>query len=123
MADTLVFTFPMPPNLANARMHWAKKVREHHAWKQRAIAGERRLRGRRPRRPFERVSVKIVMYPRQRMDDDNATSRAKWALDLLVERGIVVDDKRPHLMLEAVPEQRVGGKPPRIELVVTPRVS
>lgn len=108
----------MPPNLANARMHWAKKHRAHEDWKLRAIVGERGLRGRRPSRPHKRVKVTAVMYPRVRMDDDNCVARLKWILDLLVERRIVVDDKRPHLELTGIPEQRLGSRPARVELLV-----
>lgn len=46
------------------------------------------------------------------------TAREARGRRLLVERGIVVDDKRPHLELTGIPEQRVGGKPTRVELVV-----
>jgi len=114
----ITVTLPMPPNLANARMHWRKKTQAHAAWKQRAIVGEPQLRGRRPRRPYERVVVTAVLYPRQLMDDDNAVARLKWCLDLLKDRGLIVDDKRPHLVLGGIPEQRVGGKPTRIELTI-----
>jgi len=59
-----------------------------------------------------------VLYPRQLMDDDNAVARLKWCLDLLVERGIIVNDKRPHLTLTGIPDQRLGSKPTRIELTL-----
>jgi hypothetical protein len=110
------YTFPMPPNLANARMHWAVKLRCHGEWKARAVVGDRRLRGR--HRLLRRVRVTAVLYPRMRMDDDNAVARLKWCLDLLVERGIVVDDRRPYLELTGIPEQRLGSRPPRVELYV-----
>lgn len=114
---TLTVVLPLPPNLANWRAHWAKKVRVHNEWKERAIAESRELRGRRPRRPFERVTVSAVLYVGCRMDDDNAVSRLKWCLDLLKERGLIVDDKRPHLELEGIPEQRTGSKR-RVELTL-----
>jgi hypothetical protein len=113
---TLTLTFPMPVNLANARMHWAVKHRRHQEWKTRAIVMERGLRGR--HRPMDRVRVSALMYvgggP---MDDDNATARLKWCLDLLKERGLIVDDKRPHLTLTGIPEQR-QGTPKRVVLTL-----
>ena len=113
---TIVVTFPMPVNLANARMHWAKKLRHHHEWKTRAVVGERALRGR--HRPMQRVRVSALMYVGGgRMDDDNATARLKWCLDLLKERGLIVDDARPHLTLTGIPEQR-QGTPKRVVLTL-----
>lgn len=111
----LELTFPMPVNIANARLHWAVKSRKHNEWKLRAIVGERGLRGR--HRPIQKCQVTAVLYARQRMDDDNAVARLKWPLDLLKERGLIVDDKRPHLMLTGIPEQRQSS-PQRIVLTV-----
>lgn len=116
MNRALTLTFPMPVNLANARMHWAAKLRKHNEWKTRAIVGERGLRGR--HRVMQRVHVSAVMYVGgDRMDDDNATARLKWCLDLLKERGLIVDDKRPFLTLTGIPEQR-QGKPKRVVLTL-----
>lgn len=116
MSRTVSVTFPMPLNLANARLHWAAKLRKHNEWKQRAIVTERALRGR--HRPMQRVRVTAILYVGgDRMDDDNATARLKWPLDLLKERGLIVDDKRPHLMLTGIPEQR-QGTPRRIILTL-----
>ena len=113
---TVVVTFPMPLNLANARLHWAAKMRKHNEWKTRAVVGERALRGR--HRAMQRVRVTAVMYVGHGpMDDDNATARLKWPLDLLKERGLIVDDKRPHLMLTGIPEQRQGN-PRRVVLTL-----
>lgn len=111
----LELTFPMPVNLANARLHWRAKTKAHDEWKLRAIVKERGLRGR--HRPIERCHVTAVFYSRQPMDDDNCVARLKWPLDLLKERGIIMDDKRPHLMLTGIPEQR-QGHPQRIVLTV-----
>lgn len=115
---THLITFPMPTNMANGRMHWATKVKYHNQWKTRAIVGEKMLRGRRPSRPWQRVRVTAVLHVRQLMDDDNAVSQLKWCLDLLQERGVILNDKRPYCTLTGIPEQRVGSKPTRVELQV-----
>lgn len=114
---TVTLTFPLPVNLANARLHWAAKLRRMHEWQNRAIVHERGLRGR--HRRMERVRATAVYYigRAERMDDDNAVARLKWPLDLLKARGLIVDDKRPHLQLAGIPEQR-QGTPRRLELTL-----
>lgn len=114
---TVTLTFPMPLNLANARMHWAKKMRTHQEWKTRAIVGERGLRGR--HRPMQRVKVTAVFYigGGGYCDPDNITARLKWPLDLLKERKLIADDSPRHLTLAGIPEQR-QGKPRRVVLTL-----
>lgn len=114
---TLTVTFPMPVNLANARMHWAQKNRRHNDWKLRALVIERALRVR-PKRPMARVRVTAVMHVgRGIMDHDNAVARLKWCLDFLKERGVIVDDSPKHLTLAGIPEQRQGN-PKRVVLTL-----
>lgn len=114
---TVTLTLPLPLNLANSRMHWAAKRRAHHAWKARAIVMERGLRGR--HRPMQRAAASVVLYVGgHRLDDDNATACTKWVWDLLIERGLIVDDRRPHLTLLGIPEQRTSA-PRRVELTLT----
>jgi len=114
---TLTLVFPMPLNLANARMHWRQKTRSHDAWKMRALVGERGLRVR-PKRPMERVRVTAILYlGRGVMDHDNAVARLKWCLDFLKERGLIVDDAPKHLTLTGIPEQR-QGTPKRVVLTL-----
>lgn len=111
----VTLTLPMPPNLANARLHWRRKLEKQHAWQLRALVQERGLRGR--HRPMQQVRVRAMIYSRQRMDDDNAVARLKWPLDLLKQRGLIVDDARPHLQLAGIPEWR-QAHPERIVLVL-----
>jgi hypothetical protein len=107
----------MPVNLANARMHWAVKLRKHNEWKQRAIVSERGLRGR--HRPMAKVKVSAVFYVGggAYCDPDNITARLKWPLDLLKERGLIVDDNPRCLTLAGIPEQR-QGTPRRVVLTL-----
>lgn len=117
---TVVLTLPMPLNLANARLHWLRKNRKRDEWMTRAIVAEKQLRGR--HRPMQRARVSVVMYIGKHgggmMDDDNCTARLKWPFDLLKARGLIVDDKRPYLTLEGIPEQR-HGTPRRMVLTLT----
>lgn len=109
----------MPINNGNARMHWAAKHRQHTAWKLEAVVKERGLRG----RPecFTHARIRAVFYvgrnPRWVMDVDNLFSRMKWVLDLLTERGLIVDDSAAHVTLET-PKQR-QEVPRRVELTLT----
>jgi hypothetical protein len=112
----LELTFPMPVNLANARLHWREKARRHQAWKMLAVVRERGLRGR--HRPMQRLRVTAVLYHGGAvMDHDNAVARLKWCLDLLRERGLIVDDSPRHLTLTGIPEQR-AGRPRRVVLTL-----
>lgn len=114
---TLTLTLPLPVNLANSRMHWRTKSRAHQEWENHAIATERQLRVRPV--PMQRATASAVLYVgRWVMDDDNATARVKWCLDLAKRQGLILDDKRPHLTLLGIPEQR-PEMPRRIELTLT----
>jgi hypothetical protein len=110
----------MPPNMANGRLHWRVKYRRQKEWQARALVFEKQLRG--VHVPLEQVRVTAVLYPHQRMDDDNAIARLKWCLDLLVKCQVIVDDKRPHCELAGIPEQIIDRKNPRVELTVDLRV-
>ena len=113
---TITLTFPMPPNLANARMHWAAKYKRQNAWALKALALERKLHG--VHEPITRARITAVWHTYNRMDDDNAIARLKWCLDLLVRRQIIVDDKRPHCQLAGIPEQYIDRKNPRVEVTI-----
>jgi hypothetical protein len=112
------FTLPLPPNMANGRMHWRAKYEAQKSWAARAIVAEPQLRGRHDVVP--RAVVTAVLYVHQAMDDDNAVARIKWCLDLLVKRGILAGDKRPQCQLAGIPDQFVDRKNPRVELTVEP---
>ena len=113
----LELTFPMPVNLANARMHWAQKNRHHDAWKMRALVQARGLRVG-LKRPMQRVRVTAILYlGRGVMDQDNSVARLKWCLDFLKERGVIADDDPQHLTLTGIPEQR-QGTPKRVVLTI-----
>lgn len=112
------YTLPLPPNMANGRVHWRAKYEAQKTWAAHAIVVEPKLRGSQQVTP--RAVVTAVLYVHQAMDDDNAVARIKWCLDLLVRRGILAGDKRPQCQLAGIPDQFVDRKNPRVELTVEP---
>lgn len=97
-------TFPMPVNLANARLHWKDRAKLKAAWQQKAIVIEPFLRGKRPPMPLAYAEAEAVLRldGTSLMDQDNAVARLKWCLDLLVSRGWLFDDGPAHLLLRPV---------------------
>lgn len=119
---TLIFTVPMPLNLANSRMHHMVRHKAKVAYWERLdlmVAGE--ILPARPKVPWPKVCVTSRMTLGAAMDDDNAMARHKWVLDWLVKRKYVVDDKRKCLTWGGIPEQHVSRKnEPSITLTVEP---
>ena len=104
----LTLTVPMPPNMANGRMHWRTKHRartEYFAacdFRQRA-----RLVPKPPAVPFGKAALTVTMHVGARHDVDNAMARCKWAIDWLTTRGYIADDGPDCLMWTGFPEQVV----------------
>jgi hypothetical protein len=118
----MTLTVPMPPNLANARLHWRAKDRERGAYFTRLdvlqLTGEIPPP---PAAPLPRATIRAHMTLGAAMDDDNAVARAKWPIDWLVTRGYLASDRRTCLRWEAFPEQTVTRKvPAAITLTLTP---
>lgn len=105
---TLRFVFPLPINLANARMHWAvKHVRRSEYF---AACDALQLAGKvppPPRAPIERAHVHEVLRMGGHMDDDNAANRCKWPIDWLKTRGYIADDRKKNLVRSGYPRQLV----------------
>jgi hypothetical protein len=111
---------PLPPNLANARMHWRVKLKAKKAYT--AALNMLSLARKIPRAPAEPLSGVTLaghLYLWSFMDDDNALARIKWAADWLKGAGYIVDDKRPHCRF-TIPEQTVDRKSQRLVLSITP---
>jgi hypothetical protein len=120
MSDPLTLTLPLPPNLANARMHWRVKERERKSYRQ--LCDFRLFAKQVPVPnvfPWPRVTVSATLYLWAQMDDDNALARIKWAADWLKTRGYIVDDKRPHCRF-TIPEQVIDRADQRLVLTLTP---
>lgn len=116
----LTLTLPLPPNLANARLHWRAKHRKRADY----LASLEMLRITRqippaPPAPFRAVTLGSHLYVWSFLDDDNALARIKWAADFLTRAGYIVDDKRPHCRF-TIPDQTVDRKAQRLVLTLTP---
>lgn len=111
---------PMPPNLANARMHHMVKHRAKVAyWQHLDLLLAGKVIPPPPVPPLEKARLHVTMTLAQPMDDDNATARIKWAQDWLVRRGYVAGDSRRHLRLANFPVQRISRKnEPCLELTL-----
>ena len=122
--DPLVFAFPLPPNLANSRMHW--RVKHNAKVKYWGLCDERqmlKLLPKPPKTPWEHVTVESHMFLGGAMDDDNAMARHKWVFDWLVTRGYLADDKRNVVKWLGLPTQTMSrgkGKVHGITLYLTP---
>jgi hypothetical protein len=114
----MILTLPMPPNWPNARMHWAAKHRAGQAWKLEALVKEPQLRGKHKPPHSVQIQARFYLGRKQFMDADNSVSRLKLVVDFLKERGLIVDDKWPHVRWAGFPEQ-YPNKPRRLELTLT----
>lgn len=120
MSESLTLTLPMPPNLANSRMHWRVKHKKRKAYfdhltllmKARGIPFP-------PHAPPPRVSLDSTLYLWAHMDDDNALARIKWAADWLRVNRYIVDDKRPHCAF-TIPTQVIDRTDPRLVITIRP---
>ena len=119
--EVLTFTFPMPVNLANSRMHW--RVKENHRQAFYAMC-DLLLKGKifpkPPKTPWEKSTIASRMVLGGAMDDSNAMARHKWIEDWLRDRRYIVDDNKKHLKWAGFPEQRVSRKnSPEVEITLT----
>jgi hypothetical protein len=106
---------PLPPNLANGRMHWRVKNRRRAEFFDRCDL----LYPHRLVPMVDRVELRAHLYVGGQMDDDNALARIKWAADWLVTRMYLTSDKRPHCVF-TIPEQTIDRKNPRLEITLSP---
>jgi hypothetical protein len=124
MSQSITITVPLPPNLANARMHHMTK---HRAMKRYFKQLDARQNGGLipppPAQPWPSVVITAEMRLAGRMDDENAKYRCyKWPCDWLKTRGYLVDDKQPYCTMRD-PVQVVKRLPDwqyEITLTLTP---
>jgi len=113
MPDALTITFPMPPNLANARMHWRVKHNAKVAyWEALDYLRMAKRIPAPPKKPLGPVRVASAMVLGNSMDHDNAIARHKWCVDWLVSRGYLINDTRKLVIWGGFPDQRISRKEP-----------
>lgn len=113
------FTFPMPVNLANSRLHWRVKHNLKKAYWEKCDGLQ--LVGflpPPPDDPFERATATVRLYVHNLMDEGNAMARLKWIEDWLVTRGYLVDDRSRNLHYPEPAQQTIDRKDPRVEIEV-----
>jgi len=112
---------PMPPNLANARLHWRTKHSEKKKyWMRLDLLQDLKEIPKPPAVPMQCASISSVMYLGAAMDDGNAMNRHKWVEDWLTTRGYIADDRKKNLKWLSFPEQIVKrGGDYRIEITLT----
>jgi hypothetical protein len=118
----LTLTLPMPPNMANARMHWrVKQNAKTEYWARLNLLHAAGVIARAPYPTPERAEIHVRMHVGGQMDHDNAMARLKWLLDWLVGNRYLRDDSPRHLEWAGFPEQVVkkdGNY--RCDLTITP---
>ena len=105
------FYLPLPPNIANARLHWRSKA----ALKTRyfAMCDQMRFLQMLPL-PFDIVpgqaNVTLTAYLKGRMDTGNLFARVKWPEDWLVRNGYARDDTEQFWRYTGLPAQVAVSK-------------
>lgn len=101
----------MPPNLGNARMHWAIKHKKKTAfWAMADLLMKGKVFPKPPKKPWEKARITAHCVVGAVNDGDNLMARMKWICDFLVTRHYIVDDKPKHLEWSGMPTQRVSRK-------------
>lgn len=106
-------TLPLPPNMANARMHWRTKNRKRQDYELRCDT----YPNPEPEPFVGRAVIKAHLVTWSTMDGDNLMARMKWPVDWLVKRGYLVDDS-PTYLVWVMPTQEIGRKNRRIEITL-----
>lgn len=111
-AETLVFELPLPPNIANARMHWAVKNKKRQRYFEDCDVALYEKMGRLyfGIRGWQKAQVTVTLRLSRTMDTDNLMARCKWPMDYLVDRGYILDDSPAHLEWSGLPTQLIDRK-------------
>jgi hypothetical protein len=124
--EGLKITLPLPPNIANGRMHWRTKHARRTAYVEQAkmwlLLRDFTLPSWYSERlPLPLAELGATLYLHSLMDDDGALSRLKWPIDVLVRQGYLVDDSRKHCRM-TIPEQVIERDKSRqkVEITLTP---
>jgi hypothetical protein len=123
----LTFAMPLPPTITNSASGRSRNPHALESEKKRywRACDEWRGEGRippKPPLPYRRAWLRVTLYVGGAMDDDNATARAKWALDWLVKHRYLLSDRRTCLRWTGMPDQVVSRSHEyRLVLTLSPR--
>lgn len=118
-------TLPLPPNLANSRMHWRVKNKERKAYFEACDMAAlfipvAEMAGHIYGEEIERAKVRATVYCGGQMDTDNCLARLKWPIDWMVKRHYLKGDKPSQLEWVWPIEQVIGRKQQyRVEFELT----
>lgn len=118
---TFTLTLPLPPNLANQRVHWRRRISQKDAYRQKVRNTVLMIpwQVRRPKgAPWRRVHIEAKVYVWNLMDMDNLWARLKWPVDALVQEGYIVDDS-PKFVRWGPVEQEVDRGYQRVQFTLT----
>lgn len=113
-------TLPLPPNLANGRLHWRAKDRKRGEYEASCAYWAIMGGDLHPQEPLERARISAVLYVHQRMDWDNLMARCKWPVDFLVKDRWIVDDSPDRLEWVGIPTQEIDRKNQRLVVTLEP---
>jgi hypothetical protein len=102
----LLFEFPLPENLGNARLHWAAKHRRKQEYWERLDLLVMAKENPKPVSRWTKAEAEVQMRTWRRCDLDNAYARLKWIGDWLETRGYVANDKDVRYTLDCRTAQR-----------------
>lgn len=109
---------PLPPNMANGRMHWRTKnrKRENYFTLCHVVTARDGRHPAKPDQPLTKATVTVRLYVHNPMDSDNRMARIKWCLDFLKYDDWIVDDSDKVLTWTGIPTQAIDRKNPRVEI-------
>lgn len=111
-------TLPLPPNMANSRMHWRVKHNKRQAYFESCDIVSLTVKEQPLAAP--KMRVRATMFLGGEMDHDNALARLKWPIDWMVQRKLLRGDKPSQLEWDWPIKQVVGRKQLyRVEFEIT----
>lgn len=109
---------PLPPNIANGRMHWRVKLNRKKQYWESVDSWRIWWRWPHPKKASKRARISATLFVYSLMDDDNAMARVKWLLDYLVAWEYLPGDSRKHIRWAGLPDQKIDRKNQRIEIEI-----
>jgi hypothetical protein len=118
--EGVIFRLPLPPNMANARLHWRSKDNLRRVYlSQCNDLITQHLLPRPPAVPLACARLHVTLCVKREHDHDNAVARCKFACDFLQSAGYIESDKPKFLEWAGLPKQIVNTRAlPRLIFVL-----